>query len=237
LERSLSALVAVRNVDSTLRRTVLEMLDILPELTSRFELVVIDDCSSDATIEVADDLAAAYPQLLAVRHPVPRGRAAAIKTGLDRSLGEVVFFADEDCRLALDQVRRLWTALDRHDLVLGRPCDRGGELDGARRTARRRGGYQMGSRRVFRELADALGDQATLIARLQRSGIPWHEVKIPRGVPRRSQSRAASALPGARGTAAKSADRLLRADHPEIEPGMPKQPNYAVRLRQLAAEE
>jgi glycosyltransferase involved in cell wall biosynthesis len=227
LEHSLSALLAVRNADSTLRKTVLEMLDVLPELTSRFELVVIDDCSSDATIEVADELASAYPQLLAVRHSLPRGRAAAIKTGLDRSLGEIVFFTDEDCRLALDQVRRLWTALNQHDLVLGCPCHRGGELEGTHRTASRGGGYQIGSRRVFRELADALSDQATLIAKLQRSGVSWHEVEILSGVPRRSPSRS---------TAAKPIDRLFRADHPQIEAGTPKQPSYAIRPRQLAAD-
>jgi glycosyltransferase involved in cell wall biosynthesis len=44
------------------------MLDILPELTSRFDLVVIDDCSTDSTIEVADELAAYYVAVQPLAH-------------------------------------------------------------------------------------------------------------------------------------------------------------------------
>ena len=56
MERSLTALLPVRNAEATLLETVAEWLDVLPELTSRLELVIIDDCSSDATIEIADEL-------------------------------------------------------------------------------------------------------------------------------------------------------------------------------------
>jgi len=236
LERSLSALLPVRNVESTLRRTVLGMLDILPELTSRFDLVVIDDCSSDATIEVADELAAHYPQLLTVRHPVPQGRAAAIRTGLDLGHGEVVFFADDDCQLPLDQVHRLWSDLGEHGLVLGCPRDQASHLMGAGSVACPGGGYQMGYRRVFRRVADALGDQRTLTAKLLSCGLSWHEVRLS-GLRHRSLGPWTTALADAATGDARPADRSVRTDRPENVPGRARQPNYLARLQQTAADE
>ena len=122
LEHSLSALLPVRNAEGTLAETISEWLEVLPELTSRFEMVVVDDCSSDATIEIADELGGAYPQLVVVRHSQPRGRSAAIATGLRRARGEMIFLADEDCDLSLGEVRKLWIGLEEHELVLGRPA-------------------------------------------------------------------------------------------------------------------
>ena len=121
MERSLSVLLPVRDAQRTLASSVLELLDILPELTKHFELVIIDDGSKDATIEVADELAIHYPQIRVLRHGHSRGRAAAIETGLRCSQGEVIFLRDEGCRLPIDEVGRLWRAMEEHDLVLGRP--------------------------------------------------------------------------------------------------------------------
>ncbi len=235
MEHSLSALLPVRNVESALRRTVLGMLDILPELTSRFDLVVIDDCSTDSTIEVADELAAYYPQLLAVRHPVPQGRAAAIRTGLDWGLGEVIFYADEDCRLPLDQVRRLWRALGEHEVVLARPWDET-EVPGTSAAISPGGGYQVGFRRVLRRIADVLGDPSALTAKLASFGISWHEMQVRTGMAWRGlrlSTASCDAVPGS----VRPGDRAVRADRREDPPGKARQPNYLVRNRRVAADE
>jgi glycosyltransferase involved in cell wall biosynthesis len=204
LDRSLSALLAVRNVESTLGQTVLEMLDILPELTRRLEIVIVDDASRDATLEVADELAGQYPQLVIARHAHPRGRAEAITTALQRSSGEVILLGDEDCGLALDQVGKMWRALDNCGIVLGRPAPvRVPDWRGRQRTlvawrerafSEGRGGLAMGYRRLLAPLASSMIDQRTLRARLARLGTRWHEVEIgpkrPRLAPHRVAVRA-----------------------------------------------
>ena len=84
---SLSLVLPVRNAERTLVQRVGRLLDLLPDLTSRFEIVVVDDGSSDHTAEVAGELARQYPQLRLIRHDRPRGPAAATKTGLRSASG------------------------------------------------------------------------------------------------------------------------------------------------------
>gem|GEM_PF-3916473 len=104
VERSLSVLLPVRDAQSTLKSSVVEMLEVLPELTDSFELVVIDDGSTDATNEVATELSAVYPQVSVVSHSQSRGAAAAIHSGLDNSSGEFIFLRDADCRWPIEAI-------------------------------------------------------------------------------------------------------------------------------------
>jgi glycosyltransferase involved in cell wall biosynthesis len=176
----LSVLLPVRDAQSTLAATVLEILDILPELTPRFELIVIDDGSKDATFEVADDLEALYPQIRVVRHAKPLGHSAAIRTGLRLSSGEVIFLRDHAGELALDEVRKLWWALDEHPMVVGRP--RPGQR-GRWLGWKRRGGVEslrMVDRRAVHAIQESLEDQAQLMASMARQDDSWFEVEIGR---------------------------------------------------------
>ena len=124
MERSLSILLPVRDDQSTLATTVQRLLDVLSDLPGQFELIVIDDGSRDATIEVADELAMRYPQVSAVRHAEPRGQEAAIRSGLERSSGDIVLVRDR-CGLRRVDRHRLGSA--RHDppeRSAGRPLRR-----------------------------------------------------------------------------------------------------------------
>lgn len=95
MERSLTVLLPVHNAQATLAATVAEMLELISELAERFELIIIDDGSVDATCEIADDLACRYPQVRAVRHGQPLGRDEAIRTGLRHGAGQWVVLGDE----------------------------------------------------------------------------------------------------------------------------------------------
>ena len=105
MERSLTVLLPVQDAQSTLADTVAEVLEIASDLTPRFELLIIDDGSTDATCEVAEELSRHYPQVRSVRHSSPLGREAAVRTGLLQSQGEVVFVRGMG-RTTLERVHR-----------------------------------------------------------------------------------------------------------------------------------
>jgi len=90
VNRSLTVLLPVRDAQSNLAATVTQVLEMASDLSERFELLIIDDGSSDATREVALELSRSYPQIRAIHHSKPMGEEAALRTGLAQSRGEVI---------------------------------------------------------------------------------------------------------------------------------------------------
>jgi len=229
VERSLSVLLPVRNIQSTLADTLLEILEVLPELTRQFELVIIDDGSEDATIEVADEWAARYPQIQVFCHAKPMGRATAIETGLERSTGEVIFLRDEDCGLAIEEIGKLWQAIGQHEMVLARP-DRPPAWSRWKRSDQgHRGGYQMVQRRAISRLEQSMVDQTTLMAEFTQKGLRWHEVEV-----HRQSSHRPSRLSVAKRRPAPPAGHKRPAK--PISSG-PRGPNYLAKLKEFTLGE
>lgn len=74
-----------------------------------FEVVVVDDCSDDASWKII----AAYPCSL-IRLPLRSGAAVARNTGAANSKGEILFFIDADCLLEPDALARAARAVAAH---------------------------------------------------------------------------------------------------------------------------
>jgi hypothetical protein len=104
--RRLSVLLPVKDAQATLIDSVHEILDVVTDSKDPFEVIIIDDGSTDATGEVAHELTCHYPQVSVVRHSTPQGREAAIRTGLQQSRGELVVLRDGKGGFSVIQRRR-----------------------------------------------------------------------------------------------------------------------------------
>ena len=89
MQRALTILLPVRNAQSTLAETVGQVLDMAADISERFEVLIIDDASADATNEVAHDLCRHYPQLRLLRNKRPLGEDA-VRSVLAQTRGDVV---------------------------------------------------------------------------------------------------------------------------------------------------
>jgi len=93
---------------------------ILPELTSNYEIVVVNDGSKDATGEVLRALAVEYPFLKVIEHPANRGYGAALITGFANCTKELIFYTDGDGQYDVEELRVLLAAFNEEvDLVNG----------------------------------------------------------------------------------------------------------------------
>jgi hypothetical protein len=101
--------VPVRDAEGTLVDQIHHLLDLLPDLTHRFEILVVDDGSSDHTVDLARDLARQYPQVKLLRHVVPLGMPAAIRTALKAAGGDTVVVLEEAGPVRAADLRQLWS--------------------------------------------------------------------------------------------------------------------------------
>jgi glycosyltransferase involved in cell wall biosynthesis len=93
---ALSYFFPAHNEAANLRGLVEEALETLPGLAETFEIVIVDDGSRDATPAIADELAAAYPEVRAVHHPTNLGYGAALRSGFAAARFDYLAFTDGD---------------------------------------------------------------------------------------------------------------------------------------------
>ena len=94
-----------------------------------YELLVIDDASTDRTGAIADEIAAADPRVRVVHHPRNRRLGGSLKTGFASARGDLVLYTDADLPFDMDELQKA-CRLMRHyeaDIVSAYRFDRTGE--------------------------------------------------------------------------------------------------------------
>jgi len=93
---SLSIVVPIYNEEESLPFLVNQLLDVLKPLEETFELVLVNDGSSDKSAEVMRSLSLEVPELVGVLLRKNYGQTAAMAAGFDISCGEIVVTLDGD---------------------------------------------------------------------------------------------------------------------------------------------
>jgi glycosyltransferase involved in cell wall biosynthesis len=95
-----------RRIDDCLKSILRQNLDI------RFEVVVVDDGSTDGTLRIVDGFASRDSRVRAVSLPTNRGRGAARAAGVTAARGRHIAFVDADIVLPDSWLATVWDALD-----------------------------------------------------------------------------------------------------------------------------
>jgi len=116
----LSVFFPAYNDSGTIASMVIRTVKAASELTSDFEIIVVNDASADGTAEIADELARTYPQVRVVHHPKNRGYGGALQTGFRSSTKDLIFYTDGDAQYDPAELALLWAKIDDEvDLVNG----------------------------------------------------------------------------------------------------------------------
>ncbi len=120
--------------------------DILGEICSQHEIIVVDDASPDRSGEIADSLAEKNPNIQVIHHTRNRGYGQALWSGIQASRYEWIAFTDGDMQYDLRELPRLVEAARAGaDAVIGYKTSR---ADGFKRRAASRI-YNAGIRILF----------------------------------------------------------------------------------------
>ena len=96
------------NDGGTVASLVIRAVQVARTLTPDYEVIVVNDGSTDATAVVADELARIYPTVRLVHHPANRGYGGALRTGFASATKDVIFYTDGDAQYDPAEMAVLW---------------------------------------------------------------------------------------------------------------------------------
>jgi glycosyltransferase involved in cell wall biosynthesis len=104
----LSVFFPAYNDSGTIASLVIRAVQTAARLTPDFEVIVVNDGSSDSTAEIADELARRYPQVRVVHHQRNCGYGGALRSGFAAASKELVFYTDGDAQYDPGEMENLW---------------------------------------------------------------------------------------------------------------------------------
>jgi glycosyltransferase involved in cell wall biosynthesis len=125
----LSVFFPAYNDSGTIASMVIRAVQAASELTPDYEVIVVNDGSSDATADIADELARKYPTVRVIHHESNRGYGGALQTGIRSATKELIFYTDGDAQYDPGELALLWPQLTPEaDLVNGYKISRSDPL-------------------------------------------------------------------------------------------------------------
>jgi len=109
MKPEVSIVIPAYNESERIREPLANVLAFLTTSDLSFEVIVVDDGSSDDTAEVARSVFAASPEIdgSVIRYEANRGKGFAVKTGLLAAKGEIALFTDADLSTPIDEMSKL----------------------------------------------------------------------------------------------------------------------------------
>lgn len=116
---SLSIVLPAHNEETNIAEAVKEAASIAEELTTSWEILVVNDGSTDRTGAILDSIATSNPFVRAIHFPSNRGYGAALRAGFASTRGDLVFYTDSDLQFDVAELRYFLPIADSADLIVG----------------------------------------------------------------------------------------------------------------------
>lgn len=114
---SISVFFPCYNEEGNVAAMVEKACTVLDELDGDYEVIIVDDGSSDGTARIADEIAAENPAVKVVHHPTNLGYGAALQSGFKAASKDIVFYTDGDGQFDIAEMPPLLGLIEEYDIV------------------------------------------------------------------------------------------------------------------------
>ncbi|HKJ34307.1 MAG TPA: dolichyl-phosphate beta-glucosyltransferase [Balneolales bacterium] len=117
----ISIVIAAYNEENRIGESLLKIKEYLDEQGSDYEIIVVDDGSTDNTRRVAANYNSEIKNLKVIGYPANKGKGYALRQGVFASSGDAVLLTDADLSTPIEELDRLLPLISeqQHDVVIG----------------------------------------------------------------------------------------------------------------------
>jgi dolichol-phosphate mannosyltransferase len=116
---SISVVMPAYNEDDVLPVSLQEAVDALEHIADDWEILVVDDGSTDGTPAILAEWSARDSRIKVLTQPSNKGYSKALIRGFKAATKNAVFYTDADAQFDLHEIVRLYPLLEQHDMVSG----------------------------------------------------------------------------------------------------------------------
>lgn len=107
------------NEEKNIDNVVLTAIPIAKKVAEKWEIIIVDDGSSDKTLEKARKLTQEHKNIHVISHSPNRGYGAALREGFANAKYEFIVFTDGDMQFDFSEVTKFIEKIDESDIVIG----------------------------------------------------------------------------------------------------------------------
>ena len=116
-DRSVSVFFPCFNEQDTIEPLTAKAVEVLSRLCDDYEIIIVNDGSTDGTADIAEKLARQIPQVRVVNHPQNLGYGAALQSGFRAATKELVFYTDGDGQFDINELADILPLIEQYDIV------------------------------------------------------------------------------------------------------------------------
>ncbi|MCE5323695.1 glycosyltransferase family 2 protein [bacterium] len=123
----ISVIVPVYNEQTRVTESLGEIKSYLNSKDESYEIILVDDGSTDGTLEIARKIGNGSTRIVSYEHNM--GKGYAVRQGVYAARGEYIAFTDVDLSAPIDQLSKLFSAIeDSYDVAIGSRAVKGAEI-------------------------------------------------------------------------------------------------------------
>lgn len=117
--KSLSVFFPFINEEGNVEATTAKAIEVLKRLKIEYEIILVNDGSTDKTAEVIERLAKENSRIKAIHHPKNLGYGEALKSGFYNAKYDTIVYTDGDGQFDFAEVTKFIEEIEKHDLLIG----------------------------------------------------------------------------------------------------------------------